>query len=293
MPNTLVHIGLQAPLTRLGLKTAPVQWIIVGCIIPDIPWIIQRILTFFPGGDLIDLRLYTVAQASLIYCLILSLALSMFSSKWKQIFLILGVNCFLHLLLDATQNKWGNGVNLLVPFSWHSTNFGLFWPENYLNYLLTLTGLFVCIFLWPKAIRSNLLLQKPRKVQSLCATLCLVIYLGSPFLLIETAYKANVHYSHTLRNSTDRIGKKLAIDRADYDATTNSLSCYGDKGLTISNLHQIPSATISIQGYFLTENMVELQKFHIHTRFRDYASYTGLLLALILWIHSLAYQKYL
>ncbi|HID02690.1 MAG TPA: hypothetical protein EYP18_05730, partial [Desulfobacterales bacterium] len=80
MPNTLVHIAIQTPLTRLGMKEAPLQWIAVGCIIPDIPWIVQRIFTYFPGIDTLNLRLYTVTQASLIYCLILSLALSMLTS---------------------------------------------------------------------------------------------------------------------------------------------------------------------------------------------------------------------
>jgi len=59
MPNTLAHIAIQAPLTRLGMKEAPLQWIAVGCIIPDIPWIVQRIFTYLPGIDTRNPQLHT------------------------------------------------------------------------------------------------------------------------------------------------------------------------------------------------------------------------------------------
>jgi len=291
MPNTLVHIAIQTPLTRLGMKEAPLQWIAVGCIIPDIPWIVQRIFTYFPGIDTLNLRLYTVTQASLIYCLILSLALSMLTSKSKQIFLILATNSLFHLLLDAVQNKWGNGVNLLVPFSWHSTNFELLWPEHFSSYLLAFAGILVFIILWPKAIRNTLFLQRPRKIKTLCAATCLIIYFSSPSLLLNNAYAENTHYSQTLNDIKTRTGKKLEIDRATYKAATNTLECYIDKQLKIINIPKIESGTISVRGHFLDEKTIELKEFHVHEIFRDYASYTGLFLTLLLWSHTFFYQK--
>ena len=291
MPNTLAHIGIQTPLTRLGMKEAPLQWIAVGCIIPDIPWIVQRIFTYLPGIDTLSLRLYTVTQASFAYCMILSLALAMLTSKSKQIFLILATNSLFHLLLDAAQNKWGNGVNLLVPFSWHSTNFNLLWPEHFSSYLFALAGILTFIVLWPKAIQNNLLLQRPSRTKALCAVICLTIYFSSPSLLLNNAYAENTHYSQTLNDTQTRTGQKVEIDRANYKATTDTLECYIDKQLKITNLPKIESGTISIRGHFLDEKTIELQEYHVHKIFRDYASYTGLFLAILLWSHTFFYQK--
>ncbi len=289
MPNTLAHIGIQTPLTRFGMKQAPLQWILVGCIIPDIPWIVQRILT--PVADPLTLRLYTVTQASLLYCLLLALALSMLTRNSKQIFLILASNSLFHLLLDAMQNKWGNGVNLLVPFSWHTTSFNLFWPEHYSSYLFSAAGLIILTIFWPKAIDTDLLLKKPDKIKSFVATTCLIFYFASPILLTNAAHSADIHYSKTLDNREMRSGKELEIDRATFNPVTRFLECYIDKELTISNLPTTDSKTISIRGRFINNNTIELQDYHIHSLFRDFSSYLGLLLTLLLWLHSFAHQK--
>ena len=289
MPNTLAHIGLQVPLTRLGLKKAPLQWIIVGCIIPDIPWIVQRILT--PLTDPLTLRLYTVTQASLIYCLLLCLALSMLTRNSRYIFFVLAGNSLAHLLIDATQIKWGNGVNLLVPFSWYSTNFGLFWPEHISSYICTAIGFLICLFLWPKAIQNDLSLQKPTKRKAIYASICLIFYFSSPVLLISSAYNADVHYSQSLSNTQERTGKKLEIDRAQFNTATNTLQCYIDKNLKIANMSLMESATISIRGQFINNSTIELQNVHTHLAFRDFASYAGILLAILLWTHSLIYKN--
>ena len=291
MPNTLAHIGIQTPLTRLGLNKAPLQWIMVGCIIPDIPWIVQRLFAFRPILDPLNLRLYTVTQASLAYCLILSLALPMLTRNSKQIFLILAGNSLFHLLLDAVQNKWGNGVNLLVPFSWHTTSFNLFWPEHFSSYIFACTGLLVFLFLWPKAVHNDLLLKKPGKTKAFCTITCLIFYFASPILLTNAAYCANIHYSKTLHDIQTRTGKELEIDRARYTAVTRTLECYIDKHLEIANLPAMESGIISIRGHFLDEKTIELQDHHVHKGFRDFASYAGLLLTLLLWIHSLISQK--
>ncbi|MEA3466906.1 MAG: hypothetical protein U9R57_01620 [Thermodesulfobacteriota bacterium] len=291
MPNTLAHIGIQTPLTRLGLQEVPLQWIAVGCIIPDTPWIVQRIFTFIPGMDLLNLRLYTVTQASLAYCLLLSLALAMLTRNSKKIFLILSTNSLLHLLLDASQHKWGNGVNLLVPFSWQPTSFQLFWPEHFLSYLLSLMGLIVFLILWPKSIRMDLLLKRPNRAKTICATACLLFYFVSPPLLLHSAYTANTHYCRTLSDSKTRTGKTLEIDRGKYTATSNTIECYINKYLEIVDPPNIASGIISIQGYFMDEKTIKLTAYHVHKSFRDYASYAGLLLTLLLWIHTVLYQK--
>ncbi len=290
MPNTLAHIGIQSPLSKLGLPKAPLQWIMIGCIIPDLPWISQRILAVLALGSPLDLRLYSVTQASLAYCLLLSLALAMLTRRSKTIFTVLAGNSLLHLLLDASQNKWGNGVNLLVPFSWKSLSFNLFWPEHFSSYLFAALGLTVFLFLWPKAIHEDIFLQKPGRKKTVVALSCLLLYFASPVLLSQAAYSANVHYGKTLNNRQERCGKELELDRAVYDATRHKLSCYMDNDLTLTNIPTLNSGIVSIRGHFLNPTTIEVKDLHVHSIFRDLASYVGLILTLLFWIHTLIHQ---
>ena len=116
MPNTLAHFGIQGVATLVMLRQADPKWIFVGCIIPDVPWILQRIVRpVITDPDLLyDLRLYTIAQASLICCLLLCGAFAVLSANPGRIFAILSLNSCFHLLLDAFQTKWGNGVHRVV-----------------------------------------------------------------------------------------------------------------------------------------------------------------------------------
>ena len=77
MPNTLAHIGIQGLASKALFRKADLKWVYIGLIIPDVPWIAQRLIRIFPFDvDLYDLRLYFIIQASLIFCLILSFALA-------------------------------------------------------------------------------------------------------------------------------------------------------------------------------------------------------------------------
>ncbi len=290
MPNTLTHIGLQAPLTRLGIKEAPLQWIALGCIIPDIPWIVQRILLIIPGINPVKLMLYVATQASLFYCLVLSLALATLSSTCRKVFLILALNSLLHLLLDATQIKWGNGVNFLLPLSWQTTNFGLFWPEHFSNSLFTVIGIAILLLYWPKAIHTGPLLKKPDTLKTLCFATCLIVYFFSPAFLINTAYDADIHYSKTLSGTEPRTGKKVELDRARYSAANKSIRCYTGEQLSIANPPLNSPSIITVRAQFLDETTLHLTEYHVHGVNRDYASYIGLLLILLLWTHTLYFQ---
>ena len=120
---------------------------------------------------------------------------------------------------------------------------------------------------------------------------CLSFYLISPTLLLSHAYAANTHYCITLSDIQTRTGKEVEIDRAQYTATNNTIECYIDKHITIAPRPINESGTISIRGYFLDKSTIKLTDYHVHRIFRDYASYTGLFLTLLLWTHSLLDPK--
>ena len=90
--------------------------------------------------DVFDLRLYTMGLASLAVTLILAGAIAVATTAPRRVFAWLGLNALLHLLLDATEIKFGNGVHLLAPFSWRMTSFDLLPGESPVYLLLTLAG---------------------------------------------------------------------------------------------------------------------------------------------------------
>ncbi len=119
MPNTLAHFGVQSVLSHAALHDAEPKWVILGCLIPDLPWIFQRVVAeLFPRVPAYELRLYVIVQASLGISLLLCATVALLTSAPFKVFRILAVNTLVHLLLDACQIKWANGVHLFAPFSW-------------------------------------------------------------------------------------------------------------------------------------------------------------------------------
>ena len=111
MPNTLVHLGVQGIGNRLISKKIDLKWVFLGCLIPDIPWILRRaLLTLFPEVNAYDLTLYATVQASLLYCLLLSLVFALLSERTRFVFAVLAANVVLHLLLDAVEQCLGEGA---------------------------------------------------------------------------------------------------------------------------------------------------------------------------------------
>jgi hypothetical protein len=267
------------------------KWIYIGCIIPDIPWIIQRIASaFYPGINLLDLRLYAIVQASLCFCLLFSVALSLLCQRSLRIFLLLGFNCLLHLLLDATQIKWANGIHLLAPFSWQIINYGFFWPESILTYLLTGFGLAMVIWHWPHALRFPVVVFPLGSPRLIISAGLLMLYLVLPVLLFGGPEQADNHYIATLRQRSDRAGRSIAFDRCQYDPDTQTIRTFSNEIIKVTGFSWPHPATISIKGQFVTEDRIQVQAFHIHHFFRDASSLLGLALIAILWFTA-AWKK--
>ena len=291
MPNTLAHIGIQTPLNRLGIQNIPLQWIMAGCIIPDIPWIVQRILEAIPGLDAISVKLYTTSQASLAFCLLLSLAIAMLVRNSRTIFLVLAGNSLLHLLLDAIQIKWGNGVQLFLPFSSAFTTFNLLWPEHFSSYLFSGIGFLIVILSWKKAICCDMQLQRPDRQKSLVLIICLLLYGIGPIPLIDDALANNIRYSQTLRNKEARTGQTILLGREYYRAETKTIKIYTGEELKITNPPTGPSTRLSIRGQFQDEHSITINELHPQPSFRDLSSFIGLLLSLLLWTHTFIHNQ--
>jgi len=296
MPNVLAHLGIQGLATRALVRDADHKWIYLGCIIPDLPWILQRIIRLiFPGIDPYDLRLYVVALASLCFCILLSLALSTLSTHFKKISLVLILNTFFHLLLDACQTKWANGVHFLAPFNWELANFHLFWPESIITYLLTIFGVVYFLVAWRHAIKhSPHITWRPLSKITVFAGLLTVYFVG-PFLLLAGVEKADNHFVSTLRNRNEREGRYIELDRNSftYSPSGGILQTFAGEELYVARLPLVRSATVSIRGKFLSARRIGVEEYHVHLAWiRDTANYVGLTLVGTLWLYVFWRRKY-
>ena len=287
MPNTLAHIGVQTLVTKSICRTADFKWIAVGCILPDIPWIMQRaVLGLIPGIDASGLHLYATIQSSLFYSLILAGAVSLLARESRKIFLILAGNCLLHLLLDALQIKWGNGVLLLAPFSWQLTGFHLFWPEQLPTSLMTGLGLIVLILF---SIKDGLtpVYFKISPDRLIPAALVLGLYFLTPPLFFQGPLSADNHFAATILDRTHRSGHRVAFDRSRYDPATRTIRIFSGERLKVTGLPDLKSGTVSLQGIFTDANTVQALQWHVHSPLRNINSLVGLGATLLVWMVAL------
>jgi hypothetical protein len=292
MPNTLAHIGIQSLASKGICRSADFKWIAVGCIIPDIPWITQRIIhTLVPGINNIDLRLYAIIQASLFFSILLGGAISLLAKDSRKIFFILAGNSFLHLLLDALQIKWANGVHLLAPFSWQLTGFHLFWPEQIPTHLMTLLGMGMLLFFGIKDGLRTVTFTSNRHRLALAALLG-TLYVLSPFLYFQGPLQADNHFLTTLLEKEHRTGRHIEFDRCHYDPTSQTIDTITGEKLMISGLPLSKKTLVSLQGRFINEQTVQTRAYHVHySSLRDISSLIGLLSILIIWIIALLKKR--
>ena len=286
MPNTLCHIGIQLPLNRLVGGKKYLLWVIIACIIPDLPWITLKVLIVIGFFDPYDLRLYCTAQASLFFCLFLSAALACTTRQTSRIFLILAGNCLLHLLLDPLEIKWGNGVHLFVPSTWAMFHLDLVWPEHPVVLVFTLVGFFLLLFSWRRMAAAPLgIAWSPTKWT--VGLVFLGLYLAGPLLFLDRLEETDTYYLHTLRLTAERPGKTIEFDRVHYNAQDKTVKTFAGERILVTGSQPDRSGRVSFRGRFLTPTSIAADSFHYHPDKRDLASLIGLFMACTLLLHSL------
>lgn len=287
MPNTLCHFAVQGPTNRLISKKLPILWIFTGCILPDIPWIIQRILLPLHLFNPYDVRLYVTVQASLVFCVLLSLVLALFTEKTFHVFILLAANCLFHLLLDTIEVKWGNGVQLFAPISWKMLQFNLFNSDSLLFTAGTVIGLIFVVVVWKKAASEQTWLIRPSCVKAGIALGCLAIYALAPLHYMNYLEKANIRYIHTLRDMSARSGKFIEFDRVPFSAAKHNIKTFtGEKIILKGNIPK-ESGLLSLQGRFVNAKIIDVKNSHIDGKLRAWGSYIGISLFALLWLQAI------
>lgn len=289
MPNLLAHFAFQGVVARAVLPGADLRWVLLGTLLPDCAWILHRLLRASPLEiDPYDLRLYAVAQASLAVCLVLASALALLARSPRRAFAILSSGSLLHLLLDASETKWGNGVHLFAPFSWRIWNAGLYWPESLPIVALTLFGLGWVVWAWLYSPGDSVPLELRRgRLRFLATALLVFAYFILPVVLLEGAEEADAHFVKTLRDHEGRVGRRVEFDRVVYERTPSGgrLSTWDRETLRVAGGGPESSGLVSVRGRFADSGTLEIQEFHLHAgRTRDVASYAGLLVLAGVWL---------
>lgn len=219
------------------------------------------------------------------FCLILSAGFAVLSSNFPRTLFILTSNSLLHLLLDASQIKWANGVHLFAPFDWSLQNWGFFWPDSWLNYLITALGLIIAIcHLWqnsPPEVQKRCLTQRQYKA----ATVFGLFYLVLPLFLLSGPEKADVHYISTLRQVNERQGKYVEFDRVFYNAEKKTINSLYSPPLLVEGVQLTGNTMLSLRGHFLNNEKIIASEYRpFPSTFRNSASYLGLFLIFLFWL---------
>jgi hypothetical protein len=289
MPNTLAHLGLQSLASKAVFRSVDVKWIGLGCLIPDLPWILQRVVKVAGSVDPLDLRLYTTIQATLLFSLLPAAAMSLQAKNSRKIFLILACNVLLHLLLDPTQIKWANGTHLLAPFSWHLLRFDWYWPEEWPTWVLTLAGCALFpYFAWQDRDRRTTLIHSRKRLGA--GFVLIGFYLLMPLFMLHGPLRANNHFLRTLQMQ-DRTNKSIEFDRTAYQASDHTILTLTGERLKLEKPLPADSTTVSIKGYFLDNNTILVSKYHVHSPLRDLLSIVGVILILTSWLVALLNKR--
>lgn len=326
MPNTLIHLAVQSAASapwmrgtrsRAGSSTsARGTWswplILLGAVLPDAPWIVQRVLrtallqsgvASTPAGDPIfyDLRLFAGLQSSLLFCLLLSAACAAPCRRPRRAFAILSFGALIHLLLDATQIKWANGVLLLIPFDWRLLRFDWLWPEHPAVPWISLVSLAaVVIMAWRLPSPDEPLLHRPtaRPHRWLLAAVAAAGYALLPFLWVAPLEASGAYSVDALRHEQIAVPVELGTawvffeNREGETGQTLAVRTLSERQLPIqapAELRLAPGRW-SLRGTLMkTEEGVALQVSQAHRhqrRVRESFSILGLLLVTAVWLRA-------
>ena len=293
MPNTLVHLGIQGFTSSVLHKKIDLRLVYISCVIPDIPWIIQRaIYTLHWDVDRIDLLLRSNIQASLIFSLVLCGAVAVLTKRPGKTLLTLSIGCIFHLLLDATQTKWGHGVLLFAPFNWQLFTFSWLWPEHLLFTILSCLSLVFVLYTW-RISNFQPILASLNVYKITIATTLIALYLFTPVFLSESLHQSNTLQTKTFTNIANYHGETILLDRIIINHSENGLPTTVLKNgqlIQVMGLEDDQRGLMSIKAKILNENILRVEEAYQHPPYiRALWSIFGL--CLVLLIFCLSYIK--
>lgn len=259
-------MGVHGALLRSSSGRAEVLWIYVGAIIPDIGWILQRLIRQMPV-DIDPLRLlsYAAVLSSLAACLIASAAVAALTVRRGRVFCLLATGSLLHLLMDAAEIKWANGVLLLAPFSWTMTTWDLFQQDGAFVLAATAGSLLFVIWAWRAGILeiNRAMWRLSPAALSTAAGLVLLFFLW-PLPWIDAPTEHGLYDSDVIRDAESRAGRPLELDRARYFSDRNEIRIFTGEFIKIENFSAPADTLVSLRGVFQEPGLLRVDQAIIH-----------------------------
>jgi hypothetical protein len=288
VPNTLGHIGAQMLASRPFVRADQLRWVLVGCVLPDVPWILQRaVRTLVPAADPFELRAYVVTQGSLAMTLLLCAAVAAISRRPWPVFGILSLNAAFHLGLDALQSHWGSGVHLMSPFHWAPLSLGVFWPEGLASGVLTVVGLLAAGFVFqrrPASPADSLNLRAGAVGLGVAFALA---YVAMPWALRDGVVRDDSHSLAVLRMDAPRAGRTVELERNRFvrDASGAYVLAWTRERLDVVSGGPDRTGTVTLRGRFDERGDLAIEAWHLHRpHTRELFTYLGLSLVVVGWL---------
>jgi hypothetical protein len=201
---------------------------------------------------------------------------------------VLGTNALLHLLLDATELKFGNGVHLAAPFSWRMTSFELLPGESPVYLVLAAAG--ALLVAWELARPRNAIVGFVPTLARLAASAALLAaYFAFPLPFLGPIEASDSYSVKTLREVEARPGRTVSLDRTAFHATPQGGVVELWTGESVRATGALPArdSTVSLEGTFLAPDLLRLDRLFEHRQNRDWPSYVALLLLAVVWARPL------
>ncbi|MBU1694022.1 MAG: hypothetical protein KKC51_08670 [Verrucomicrobia bacterium] len=290
MPSTLVHWGVQGLASRALFRKADLKWVFLGLVLPDVPWIVQRVIRFLPfAPDPYSLKLYGLVQSSLAFCLLLAVALAALSVSFWRTSALLAFNAWAHLLMDALEQKGGNGVFLFAPMSWRMTDWNVLPAEGWFIILLTGFGLVYGLWSWRhQAVGPPGTINPRGHLRLAVAAAGILSYVLLPLAFLHGPLEADAFSIRTLKDIPGRPSRAAAFDRALFlPGDGGRLRLFTGEILRVEGIPLDRKRLVTVSGVFLAPDRFRADQWTAHTPgFRDTATGLGLAFGAALWLHA-------
>jgi hypothetical protein len=291
MPSTLIHLGVQGFACRTLVRDIDLRFVYLACVIPDVPWILQRVIHALPLPiDHGELMLRSGAQSSLFFSLILCAAIAILCRRSASVFAILASGALLHLLLDITQIKWGRGAIFLAPLDWRTVSLDWLWPDNPLFHALAFLSLGFVLITW-RTLDHSRVIRPAAPLRSIFCAAALIFYLLAPGLFSSQLLAQDVYFAKTLSDHQARAGSFIAFDRAKIVSANDEVTLvelFTGEVVGVQGMPPGAGKRVSVEGHFRDSSTIIAAQHHFHDPMsRVTGSLIGLLLVCVIWGQSI------
>jgi len=276
MPDLLSHFGAGYLVSRWSVRRSDVPLILGGSLLPDVGWIARRALHGLFSTDSIALSVWLIPWHTPWVLLLGCATLALICRTPVRAFSILYGVSWVHLLLDASQTRFGNGVLFLYPLSMRETSWHLFWPESPVNHALAIGSFILLLGLLFGLVDGPLTVgwapsraseggQPSRRRRLFLSLIFVLAAVATVSLTRARLVEENVFNLRFVTDPSAFEGRRIALDRSLVvgDAPPRLRTFNGRQFLLTGDLDVNPGDTISLEGTY-GGGRIAVQRYHKH-----------------------------